>query len=96
MEATGTAGSAPHLTRSAEPSFLGPHRRRLQTALVLAPVVFLVYMGWQRRWTADDGFINLRIVRQILAGNGPVFNAATGWRPGPARCGSPCSPCSTG
>lgn len=32
-------------------------------------------MGWQRRWLADDAFINLRVVRQLLAGNGPVYNA---------------------
>jgi len=49
-------------------------RRVVQLVILLVPIVFLAYMGWQRRWTADDGFINLRIVRQILAGNGPVFN----------------------
>jgi arabinofuranosyltransferase len=27
-----------------------------------------------RRWTHDDGFINLRIVRNIVDGYGPVFN----------------------
>ncbi len=32
-------------------------------------------MGWQRRWISDDGFIHLRWVRQVLEGNGPVFNA---------------------
>jgi arabinofuranosyltransferase len=47
----------------------------LQLALLLVPLVVLAVMAWTRRWTADDGFINLRIVRQILAGNGPVFNA---------------------
>ncbi|WP_067696789.1 flagellar motor control protein ZomB [Nocardia jejuensis] len=31
--------------------------------------------GWQRRWIADDGLIVLRTVRNLLAGNGPVFNA---------------------
>lgn len=30
--------------------------------------------GWQRRWIADDGLIVLRTVRNLLAGNGPVFN----------------------
>ena len=29
----------------------------------------------QRRWIADDGLIVLRTVRNLLAGNGPVFNA---------------------
>ena len=27
------------------------------------------------RWIADDGLIVLRTVRNLLAGNGPVFNA---------------------
>ena len=37
--------------------------------------MLLVVAGWQRRWTTDDGFINLRIVRMVLEGHGPVFNA---------------------
>jgi len=31
--------------------------------------------GWQHRWMDEDAFINLRIVDQIFAGHGPVFNA---------------------
>ncbi|MFC9894823.1 flagellar motor control protein ZomB [Nocardia sp. NPDC127579] len=31
--------------------------------------------AWQRRWISDDGLIVLRTVRNLLAGNGPVFNA---------------------
>lgn len=30
---------------------------------------------WQRRWIADDGLIVLRTIRNLLAGNGPVFNS---------------------
>ncbi|HEX4419769.1 MAG TPA: discoidin domain-containing protein [Kofleriaceae bacterium] len=30
---------------------------------------------WHRRWISDDGLIYVRTVHQILAGNGPVFNA---------------------
>ncbi len=30
--------------------------------------------AWQRRWISDDGLIVLRTVRNLLAGNGPVFN----------------------
>ena len=30
--------------------------------------------GWVNRWLTDDGFIYLRVVQQIRAGNGPVFN----------------------
>ncbi len=31
-------------------------------------------LGWRQRWIADDGLIVARTVREILAGNGPVFN----------------------
>ena len=31
--------------------------------------------AWERRWIADDGLIVLRTIRNLLAGNGPVFNA---------------------
>ena len=37
-------------------------------------LLFLVEI-WQRRWISDDGLIVVRTVRQLLAGNGPVFNA---------------------
>jgi arabinofuranosyltransferase len=39
------------------------------------PVVGFVGAGWAHRWITDDGFIYLRVVQQIRAGNGPVFNA---------------------
>ncbi|MEJ7583534.1 MAG: hypothetical protein WKF43_05455 [Acidimicrobiales bacterium] len=39
------------------------------------PLLVLATAAWQRRWMSDDGFINLRVVAQISAGNGPVFNA---------------------
>jgi arabinofuranosyltransferase len=38
-------------------------------------VAILLFGAWLRRHTLDDSFINYRIVRQLQAGNGPVFNA---------------------
>jgi len=54
---------------------------------VAAVAVLFGWGSWQRRWIADDGLIVLRTVRNMLAGNGPVFNAgerveantSTGW-----------------
>ena len=46
-----------------------------QRLLLAAPVAWVLAMGWQHRWMTEDGFNYLRIVRQIEAGNGPVFNA---------------------
>lgn len=40
---------------------------------MLLGVVSLI-AGYQRRWMSDDGLIVLRTVRNIMAGNGPVFN----------------------
>lgn len=60
-----------------------PARSRDRTGTLLrpdwwpaaVPVLLLAVQGWQRRWMADDGFIHLRVVENVLAGNGFVFNA---------------------
>ncbi|WP_269473866.1 terminal beta-(1-_2)-arabinofuranosyltransferase [Mycobacterium heidelbergense] len=41
---------------------------------VAVVAVLFAWGAWQRRWIADDGLIVLRTVRNLLAGNGPVFN----------------------
>lgn len=43
-------------------------------ALALAPAVVVSVLGFERRWMDEDAFINLRIVRNLLQGHGPVFN----------------------
>ncbi|MBX7431019.1 hypothetical protein JDV09_02660 [Mycobacterium sp. Y57] len=50
----------------------------MRVSLWVSVTVVAVLFGWgawQRRWIADDGLIVLRTVRNLLAGNGPVFNA---------------------
>lgn len=51
---------------------------RLSSALFVGGMTLTVALfaigGWNRRWIADDGLIVLRTVRNLLAGNGPVFN----------------------
>lgn len=49
-------------------------RRALLVAWVLVGASF-TWAVWSHRWMSDDGFINLRIVDNILSGHGPVFNA---------------------
>ena len=49
-----------------------------RVSLWVSVVVVCALFGWgawERRWIADDGLIVLRTVRNLLAGNGPVFNA---------------------
>ncbi|QCQ93187.1 hypothetical protein E7742_19490 [Rhodococcus sp. SGAir0479] len=56
-----------------------PQGERLPRAVFVGGVVLTALLfawgAWQRRWIADDGLIVLRTVRNLLAGNGPVFNA---------------------
>jgi arabinofuranosyltransferase len=58
----------------------GPGQRevwadRARMAVWLGPALVVAYAGFQRRWMSDDAYIYVRTVRQVLAGNGPVFNA---------------------
>jgi arabinofuranosyltransferase len=49
----------------------------VRVSLWISVAVVAVLFGWgswQRRWMSDDGLIVLRTVRNMLAGNGPVFN----------------------
>ena len=56
-----------------------PDSRTLAAFSALASVlvigVFSLWGGFVRRWISDDGLIVLRTVRNLEAGNGPVFNA---------------------
>ena len=51
-----------------------PWVRVIWALLVLAPTLGLLVGGFERRWMDEDGFINLRIVRNVFHGYGPVFN----------------------
>jgi arabinofuranosyltransferase len=65
----------PVLTSVGRPSF--PYDITVRASLWVSVAVVTVLFGWgawQRRWIADDGLIVLRTVRNLLAGNGPVFN----------------------
>lgn len=54
-----------------------PYDAMVRISLWVSVAVVAALFGWgawQRRWIADDGLIVLRTVRNLLAGNGPVFN----------------------
>jgi arabinofuranosyltransferase len=40
-----------------------------------AMVIAFACLAWSRRWIADDGLIVVRTARELLAGNGPTYNA---------------------
>jgi arabinofuranosyltransferase len=68
------------LTPTAESTGHQPSAARRRSPLLGVGVLVLLVLltlalAWHRRWTADDAFINFRAVRNILDGNGPVFNA---------------------
>jgi arabinofuranosyltransferase len=48
--------------------------RGLELVLRALPVAAVVVLGWTHRWVEEDAFINFRVVDQIRAGHGPVFN----------------------
>jgi arabinofuranosyltransferase len=62
-----------------------PRRTGLQrSSLPVRLAVFLpllaavgIHLGGAvaRRWVQEDGFITIRVAQQVLAGNGPVYNA---------------------
>lgn len=64
-------------TESADPDeTAGPRWARVVGFVGVLVVGVVAFLGaWERRWIADDGLIVLRTVRNLLAGNGPVFNA---------------------
>jgi arabinofuranosyltransferase len=54
-------------TKPAEQRFSRP-------LLAFVPVAVILFCGWMYRWVAEDAYIDFRIVHNILAGYGPVFN----------------------
>ncbi len=44
--------------------------------LVLVPTGIVLVGAWHARWVTEDAFIDFRIVANLLAGHGPVFNVA--------------------
>ena len=50
------------------------HNKATYTKWLAVAITLYAYMSFQQRWIGDDGLIYIRIVKQILAGNGPVFN----------------------
>ncbi len=65
----------PLVRRTGRPLFPYATTVRVSLWISVAVVALLFARGaWQRRWIADDGLIVLRTVRNLLAGNGPVFN----------------------
>lgn len=72
---TKTRSRWPALRSVGKASF--PYDVTVRASLWVSVAVVMVLFGWgawQRRWIADDGLIVLRTVRNLLAGNGPVFN----------------------
>ena len=49
-------------------------RRWPSWLVVLVPLVIVLVGSWSYRWVQEDAFINFRIIDNLLAGHGPVFN----------------------
>ncbi len=66
--------SPPSIRRGPAFPFGAAVRLSLWVGVALVAGLF-AWGAWQRRWIADDGLIVLRTLRNLQAGNGPVFNA---------------------
>jgi arabinofuranosyltransferase len=77
---TDLAGAAPDLDGSRHQSVANLGHtpgdpKRVWSWLVLAvPLVIVLVGAWQYRWVQEDAFINFRVIDNLLAGHGPVFN----------------------
>lgn len=49
--------------------------RGAQLLVLGLPVLLIAVGGWAHRWTNEDAFINFRVIDNLFAGAGPVFNA---------------------
>ncbi len=49
-------------------------RDRVAIGVTVALLVSFAVLAWRRRWMSDDGFIDLRVVQNIVTGHGPCFN----------------------
>ncbi|MFB7718642.1 flagellar motor control protein ZomB [Nocardia sp. NPDC056100] len=71
-----TSAAADEIEQEREPT---PITRRLAHTVLVSGILLtsgaFAFGAWDRRWIADDGLTVLRTVRNLLAGNGPVFNA---------------------
>lgn len=48
--------------------------RRLAVGAFALTIALALVLAWSNRWVSDDGFINVRVVENVLDGRGPVFN----------------------
>ncbi len=51
-----------------------PATRRMRWWPLLVPVIIVLVGAWIYRWVDEDAFINFRIIDNLLAGHGLVFN----------------------
>ena len=42
--------------------------------IVVVPLVVVLVGAWAYRWVQEDAFINFRVIGNLVAGHGPVFN----------------------
>lgn len=53
---------------------VGTRRLVASWALVAVPTIITLVGAWSYRWVQEDAFINFRIIGNLLAGYGPVYN----------------------
>ena len=74
VDDTGASSHGAPGTVSARSGPRSARRRAGQGLLYAIPTVGVVLAGWAHRNLVEDAFIYLRVVKQLEAGHGPVFN----------------------
>jgi len=64
LETTESTGGWASVTRSDAFSWV----------VLAVPLIIVLIGAWNYRWVQEDAFINFRIISNLLAGHGPVFN----------------------
>ena len=67
-------GADPEATGPGADRGPGSHTRTLSWLVLAVPLAITLVGAWSYRWVQEDAFIDFRVVGNLLAGYGPVFN----------------------
>jgi arabinofuranosyltransferase len=70
----GPEGVGPDTTPAPAQRRTGSHTVSLSWLVLAVPLAITLAGAWSYRWVQEDAFINFRVVANLLAGYGPVFN----------------------
>jgi arabinofuranosyltransferase len=64
----------PHESVISDSRELSPNSTAASWLVLAVPLVIALIGAWNYRWVQEDAFINFRVITNLLAGHGPVYN----------------------